>query len=161
MSSQFRGFADSRLWIIASSLFLKTHFTNFMNLDVSRVAGFPEFPNTNLASPGLLEQPVSSNCGMRLLARVRQQVTWVDLPTPSINSRLRCRHPPSPTLQPRGTTLATLLETVVPHRSRLAAASLLETATAHLSCLAAASLLAVSLLPPESTWVVRLLAVTL
>jgi hypothetical protein len=26
-------------------LFLKTHFTNFMNLDVSRVTGFPEFPN--------------------------------------------------------------------------------------------------------------------
>jgi hypothetical protein len=29
-------------------LFLKTHFTNFMNLDVSRVTGFPEFPNTYL-----------------------------------------------------------------------------------------------------------------
>jgi hypothetical protein len=28
-----------------SSLFLKTHFTNFINLDVSRVTGFPEFPN--------------------------------------------------------------------------------------------------------------------
>jgi hypothetical protein len=23
----------------------KTHFTNFMNLNVSRVTGFPEFPN--------------------------------------------------------------------------------------------------------------------
>jgi hypothetical protein len=28
-----------------SSLFLKTHFTNFINLDVSMVTGFPEFPN--------------------------------------------------------------------------------------------------------------------
>jgi hypothetical protein len=46
----------------------------------------------NLASPGLLEQPVSSGCGVRLLARVRQWVTRVDLPTPSIISRLRCRH---------------------------------------------------------------------
>jgi hypothetical protein len=44
--SRFRGFADSRLWITANSLFLKTHFTNFMNLDVSRVTGFPEFPNS-------------------------------------------------------------------------------------------------------------------
>jgi hypothetical protein len=46
-SSLLQGFADSRLWIIANSLFLKTHFTNFMNLDVSRVTGFPEFPNTS------------------------------------------------------------------------------------------------------------------
>jgi hypothetical protein len=45
--SWFRGFADSRLWITANSLFLKTHFTNFMNQDVSRVTGFPEFPNTS------------------------------------------------------------------------------------------------------------------
>jgi hypothetical protein len=28
-----------------SSLFLKTYFTNFINLGVSRVTGFPEFPN--------------------------------------------------------------------------------------------------------------------
>jgi hypothetical protein len=25
-------------------MFLKTHFTNFINLDVSRVIDFPEFP---------------------------------------------------------------------------------------------------------------------
>jgi hypothetical protein len=30
-----------------SSLFLKTHFTNIINLDVSRETGFPEFPNTS------------------------------------------------------------------------------------------------------------------
>jgi hypothetical protein len=47
MGSWFRGFADSRLWIIANSLSLKTHFTNFMNHDISRVTGFPEFPNTS------------------------------------------------------------------------------------------------------------------
>jgi hypothetical protein len=29
------------------SMFLKTHHTNFINLDVSRVIGFPEFPNTS------------------------------------------------------------------------------------------------------------------
>jgi hypothetical protein len=28
-------------------MFLKTHFTNFINLDVSRVTGFPEFPNSD------------------------------------------------------------------------------------------------------------------
>jgi hypothetical protein len=32
----------------------------------------------NLALPSLPEQPVSSDCGVRLLARVRQRVTWVD-----------------------------------------------------------------------------------
>jgi hypothetical protein len=41
-------FAGSRSQIFASSLFLKTHFTNFINLDVSRVTGFPEFPNRHL-----------------------------------------------------------------------------------------------------------------
>jgi hypothetical protein len=35
-------------------MFLKTHFTNFINLDVSRVTGFPEFPNNVLAD---LKQP--------------------------------------------------------------------------------------------------------
>jgi hypothetical protein len=30
-----------------SSLLLKTYITNFINLDVSRVTGFPEFPNTS------------------------------------------------------------------------------------------------------------------
>jgi hypothetical protein len=34
-------------------MFLKTHFTNFINLDVSRVTGFPEFPNTRCAGPWL------------------------------------------------------------------------------------------------------------
>jgi hypothetical protein len=29
-------------------MFLKTHYTNFINLDVLRVTGFPEFPNTKL-----------------------------------------------------------------------------------------------------------------
>jgi hypothetical protein len=37
--SPFRSFTGSR--------FLKTHFTNFVKLDVSRVTGFPEFPNTS------------------------------------------------------------------------------------------------------------------
>jgi urate oxidase len=30
-------------------MFLKTHFTNFINLDVSRVTCFPEFPNRPLS----------------------------------------------------------------------------------------------------------------
>jgi hypothetical protein len=120
----------------------------------------------NIASLGLPEELVSSSCSVRLLARVRQRVTWVDLPMPSIINRLGCRH--------HG-RLAALLETVVPHCSHLAAASLLETAVAHRSCLATArllaaphrsllaavSLLAASLLPPESTWVARLKATTL
>jgi hypothetical protein len=46
----------------------------------------------NLASPGLLEQPGSSGCGVRLLARVHQRVRRVDLPTPSITCRKLCRH---------------------------------------------------------------------
>jgi hypothetical protein len=37
---------SSRFRIFASSLSLKTYFTNFMNLDVSMVIGFPEFPST-------------------------------------------------------------------------------------------------------------------
>jgi hypothetical protein len=45
-SSRLLGFAGSRFPIFPSSMFLKTHFTNFINLDVSRVIGFPEFPNT-------------------------------------------------------------------------------------------------------------------
>jgi hypothetical protein len=53
--SRFQIFAHSRLWsfvgsrfqIFASSIFLKTYFTNFINLDISRVTGFPEFPNTS------------------------------------------------------------------------------------------------------------------
>jgi hypothetical protein len=46
-SSRFRSFADSRFQIFAGSGFLKTYFTNFVKLDVSRVTGFPEFPNTS------------------------------------------------------------------------------------------------------------------
>jgi hypothetical protein len=30
-------------------MFLKTHYTNFINLNVSRVTGFPEFPNMQVA----------------------------------------------------------------------------------------------------------------
>jgi hypothetical protein len=68
---------------------------------------------------------------------------------------------------------ASLMDTTVPHRSRLAAASLLETAhcsrlaaarlqaVAHRSLLATGSLLAASLLPPESTWVASLQAMSL
>jgi hypothetical protein len=37
---------SSRFHIFASSLLLKTYFTNFINLDVLRVTGFPKFPNT-------------------------------------------------------------------------------------------------------------------
>jgi hypothetical protein len=40
-------FAGPGLQIFASSRFLKTHFTNLVKLDVSRVTGFPEFPNTS------------------------------------------------------------------------------------------------------------------
>jgi hypothetical protein len=46
----------------------------------------------NLASPGLLEQPGISGRGVRLLARVHQRLRMVDPLTPSITSRLRCRH---------------------------------------------------------------------
>jgi hypothetical protein len=53
-SSRLRSFAGSRFQIFASSRlrgfaglrFLKTHFTNFIIPDVSRVTGFPEFPTT-------------------------------------------------------------------------------------------------------------------
>jgi hypothetical protein len=42
--------SDLRKFAIRSftgSRFLKTHFMNFVKLDVSRVTGFPEFPNTS------------------------------------------------------------------------------------------------------------------
>jgi hypothetical protein len=44
--SRLRDFVSSRLQILAISLSLKTYFKNFMNLDVSRVTGFPKFPNS-------------------------------------------------------------------------------------------------------------------
>jgi hypothetical protein len=44
-SLRLQSFAGSRLQIFTGSRFLKTHFTNFMLLDASRVTGFPEFPN--------------------------------------------------------------------------------------------------------------------
>jgi hypothetical protein len=37
----------SRFQIFASSCLLKTYITNFINLDVSRVTGVAEFPNTS------------------------------------------------------------------------------------------------------------------
>jgi hypothetical protein len=47
ISSRLRSFAGSRFQIFASSRFLKTHFTNFVKLNVSRVTGFPEFLHTS------------------------------------------------------------------------------------------------------------------
>jgi hypothetical protein len=43
--SRLPDFVSSRLQIFASSLPLKSCITNFINLDVSRVTGFYEFPN--------------------------------------------------------------------------------------------------------------------
>jgi hypothetical protein len=51
--SRFQIFASSRLQGFVASRFLKTHFTNFITPDVSRVTGFPEFPN-NMPSAGLV-----------------------------------------------------------------------------------------------------------
>jgi hypothetical protein len=45
--SRSRGFTDSRFLKIANALALKTHLKNFVKLDISRVTGFPEFPNTS------------------------------------------------------------------------------------------------------------------
>jgi hypothetical protein len=45
--SRLRDLVRSRLQIFASSLPLKTCITNLINLDVSRVTGFPELPNKN------------------------------------------------------------------------------------------------------------------
>jgi hypothetical protein len=45
--SRLLDFVSSRLQIFASSLPLKSCITNFINLDVSRVTGFSEFPNTS------------------------------------------------------------------------------------------------------------------
>jgi hypothetical protein len=44
--------AHSRLLDFMSSLPLKTCITNFINLDVSRVTSFHEFPNTRLTNEG-------------------------------------------------------------------------------------------------------------
>jgi hypothetical protein len=46
-SSRFQSFTGSRFQIFTGSGFLKTHFMNFVKLGVSRVTGFPEFPNTS------------------------------------------------------------------------------------------------------------------
>jgi hypothetical protein len=43
----FEASAGSRFQIFVNSVFLKTHYMNFIYLDVSRVTGFPEFPNTS------------------------------------------------------------------------------------------------------------------
>jgi hypothetical protein len=51
-----RAFASPRLresQIFASSLLLKTCITNFINLDVSWVTCFPEFPNNPVATRGI------------------------------------------------------------------------------------------------------------
>jgi hypothetical protein len=45
--SRIRGFTGSRLPTIVNSLLLKTCLENFVKLNVSRVTGFPEFPNTS------------------------------------------------------------------------------------------------------------------
>jgi hypothetical protein len=45
--SRLPDFVSSRLQIFASSLPLKSCITNFINLDVSRVTSFYEFPNTS------------------------------------------------------------------------------------------------------------------
>jgi hypothetical protein len=137
----------------------------------------------NLASPGLLEQPGSSGCGVRLLARVRQRVRRVDLPTPNITCRLRCRHrrrrpcnlvggPWQPSArtascEPPGDCSAPLLApgSCEPPRDGcgppLTPGSYEAPGCAHQSLLAAGSLLAMSLLPLECTWVARLQAATL
>jgi hypothetical protein len=47
---RLRSFAGSRFQTFARPMFLKAHFTNFINLDVSRVTNFPEFPNSSLTS---------------------------------------------------------------------------------------------------------------
>jgi hypothetical protein len=43
----FEASAGSRFQIFVNSVFLKSHYMNFIYLDVSRVTGFPEFPNTS------------------------------------------------------------------------------------------------------------------
>jgi hypothetical protein len=72
--SRLRDFVSFRFQIFAISLLLKTYITNFINLDVSRVTGFPEFPNIllPLKSPRLkcsLRVPILHlrNCGSRTL----------------------------------------------------------------------------------------------
>jgi cell shape-determining protein MreC len=56
--SGFQIFAGSRFLIFAGSRLLKTYFTNFIKLGVSRVTGFPELPNTPLpgATPDFARQ---------------------------------------------------------------------------------------------------------
>jgi hypothetical protein len=49
--SRVRDFTGYRLPRIANSLLLKTYFENFVKLSVSRVTGFPEFPNSRLLFP--------------------------------------------------------------------------------------------------------------
>jgi hypothetical protein len=51
--SRFQIFASSRLRGFAGSRFLKTHFTNFITPDVSRVTGFPQSPTLAPRGSGL------------------------------------------------------------------------------------------------------------
>jgi hypothetical protein len=49
--------------VFVSSVFLKTHYTNFINLDVSRVTGFPEFPNTSPSGKRVdSDDPIPRKC---------------------------------------------------------------------------------------------------
>jgi hypothetical protein len=52
IGSQCQGFAGSRFQIFIESIILKNHFMNFVKLNVLRVTGFLEFPNTQLGWRG-------------------------------------------------------------------------------------------------------------
>jgi hypothetical protein len=68
--SRFQIFASSRLRGFACSRFLKTHFTNFIITDVSRVTGFPEFPNT------MAHRRRATDCLVRIVRSKWRQVGW-------------------------------------------------------------------------------------
>jgi hypothetical protein len=66
-------FACSRIWSFAGSRLWKTHLKNFVKVNVSRVSGFPEFPNKHACScaadiPGVLVScwPAVLRCPLQL-----------------------------------------------------------------------------------------------
>jgi hypothetical protein len=96
----FRSFTGTRFQIFTSSRFLKTHFTNFVRLDVSRVIGFLEFPNTSpLGKRVNSDDPIPRKSQNFSKKRHPQNVRVVTRP-PEISQRSnRCEFlklPPSP-----------------------------------------------------------------
>jgi hypothetical protein len=60
-------------------MFLKTHFMNFINLDVSRVTGFLEFPNNVLQVASMKQGSCFSESKDIVLQYVLKEHTYMSI----------------------------------------------------------------------------------